>query len=66
MGRPTDYTSDLAVLICSLMAEGKSLRSICEQEEMPGKSTVFRWLADRKEFQEQYARAASARADLFA
>jgi hypothetical protein len=66
MARPTDYTPELAALICAEMAEGKSLRSICEREAMPDKSTVFRWLADRKEFRRQYAHAMAARADLFA
>ena len=66
MARPTDYTPELAAKICALMADGKSLRSICERESMPFKSTVFRWLAERKEFRRKYAHATVARADLFA
>jgi len=44
------------------MAEGESLRSVCRDENMPALSTVFRWLGEHKEFQEQYARARQARA----
>ena len=66
MGRPSDYSPELAVLICARMGEGESLRSICRDDAMPSLSTVFRWLAGDKEFQEQYARAMDARATLLA
>jgi hypothetical protein len=66
MGRPSDYTPELATLICTLMVEGNSLRSICERDGMPDKSTVFRWLAAHRDFQDQYARAMYARADVYA
>lgn len=66
MGRPSDYSSELAVLICARMGEGESLRSICRDDAMPALSTVFRWLAGDREFQEQYARAMDARATLLA
>jgi len=48
------------------MGEGESLRSICRDDAMPALSTVFRWLAGDREFQEQYARAMDARAMLLA
>lgn len=68
MARPTDYTPELAAVICGRLAEGESLRSICADEGMPGKSTVFRWLAseDRKEFRDQYARAREVQAEVLA
>jgi hypothetical protein len=66
MGRPSDYSSELAVLICARTGEGESLRSICRDDAMPALSTVFRWLAGDREFQEQYARAMDARATLLA
>ena len=66
MGRPSDYSPELAVLICTRMGEGESLRSICRDDAMPSLSTVFRWLAADKEFQDQYARAMDARATLLA
>jgi hypothetical protein len=62
MARPSDYSIELASLICSRMAEGESVRSICRDPDMPAASTIFLWLARHSEFTEQYARAAEARA----
>lgn len=62
-GRPSDYSLELADLICERMAEGESLRSICQADDMPNRATVFRWLASNKEFSDQYARACEARAE---
>lgn len=61
-GRPTDYSEDIAAHICSEIAAGRSLRSICEADEMPDKSTVFRWLSKHEVFRDQYARAQEDRA----
>src|SRR6266404_7464278 len=61
MGRPSDYTPELASLICARMAQGESVRSICRDEEMPATSSIFLWLSRHKEFSEQYARALEAR-----
>lgn len=63
VGRPTDYNQDKATLICSRMAEGESLRSICRDESMPALSTVFLWVAKHSEFSEQYRLAMASRAD---
>lgn len=57
MARPTDYNAEIATRICQELAEGRSLRSICRGDEMPGASTVFRWLEEQEAFREQYARA---------
>lgn len=66
MGRPTDFTKDIADQICERLSEGDSLRTICGEEWSPGKSTVFRWLAENKEFRDQYARAREQQAELYA
>lgn len=63
MGRPSDFTQDMADLICERIADGESLRSICSEEGMPNKATVFRWLAAHDVFRDQYARAREAQAD---
>lgn len=63
VGRPTDFTQELADQICSELAEGKSLRSVCLASDMPDKSTVFRWLRSNEEFRDQYARAKEEAAD---
>lgn len=67
-GRPSDYTAEIAAAICERLAQGQSLRWICEAPGMPAKSTVFRWLADDRyaEFRDQYARAREAQADFWA
>jgi len=62
-GRPSDYLPEVAADICSLLADGESLRKVCERPGMPNKATVFRWLAQRDEFRDQYAKATETRAD---
>lgn len=63
MSRPSDYTQELADEICSQLAEGISLRTVCLPDEMPNKSTVFRWLRTHEEFRDQYAKAKESSAD---
>lgn len=63
MGRPTDFNQDVADKICERLADGESLRNICDEEEMPNKATVFRWLAKFTDFSDQYARARETQAD---
>jgi hypothetical protein len=66
MGRPSDYNDDIAADICSKLAEGQSLRTVCLPEDMPSKTSVFRWLAANSEFRDQYARAKVESADAMA
>lgn len=66
MGRPSDYTDEVALEICAQIAEGKSLRSICKAEGLPSLRTVMRWLNEREAFQQQYARAREDQADSLA
>lgn len=40
MGRPTIYSEELALAICTRIAGGETLRSICEDAGMPDKSTI--------------------------
>lgn len=46
-GRPSDYLPEVAADICSLLADGESLRKVCECRGMPSKTSVFRWLAEK-------------------
>jgi terminase small subunit-like protein len=62
-GRPTDYTPELAIGLCSRLADGRSIRSVCSDDDMPDKSTVFRWLATNAVFRDQYELACDARSD---
>lgn len=63
MGRPSEFTQEIADVICERIASGVSLRSIVEADDMPAASTVFKWLSERETFSEQYARAREAQAD---
>jgi hypothetical protein len=66
-GRPTKHSAGLASHICALLAEGKSLREICRDENMPAESTVRLWVVDDRDgFSAQYARAREAQADYWA
>lgn len=58
-GRPTIYTDEMGDEICRRIADGESLRSICEDEHMPSRETVRLWLReDSKEgFFGHHARA---------
>lgn len=65
-GRPTDYTKDTADKICEKISGGLSLRAICAEDGMPARGTVYRWLIENADFQDQYARARDKQADYFA
>lgn len=66
VGRPSLFTAELADIICERLADGESLRSICDDDAMPAKSTVFKWLSQDETFADQYARAREAQADSLA
>jgi hypothetical protein len=61
----TVYTSEIAERICNEIAEGKSLRSVCEELDIP-RRTVRGWvLDDREGFAAQYARARELQMEAF-
>lgn len=65
LGRPSIYTDDLANKICAIIAtSSKSLKKICETDEMPSVSTVLKWLNTNEAFLRQYTRAKEEQADL--
>lgn len=63
LGRPTDYTEELAAAFCSEIAQGKSLRATCKMDGMPSTQTVYNWFNKYPTFIEQYARAKEDSAD---
>lgn len=65
VGRKTTYDQKKADKICELIAQGMSLRSICAESGMPTERTVHRWLIDKEEFCQQYARAREDQADFY-
>jgi hypothetical protein len=66
LGRPSDYSEELAEIICLRLAEGESLRSVCRDDDMPSKQAVLRWLARNDSFRAQYVRAKEEGAEAIA
>lgn len=64
-GRPSVYSEELADEICARIVEGNSARSVCKSLGI-GITTMFRWLREKEEFRQQYARACQERADTLA
>lgn len=64
-GRPTDFSEELAANICERLADGESLKAMCAEEDMPARSTVFRWLSmpEHKSFLDMYTRAREEQAE---
>lgn len=65
-GRPSTYDPHITKVICIRIGEGESLRSICRDEGMPDKSTIFDWLRRHPEFADQYVRAREDQAETMA
>lgn len=63
MARPSSFSQEKADVICERLAKPESLRSICSDDDMPDRTTVFRWLREHDEFRNQYASACDDRAD---
>lgn len=60
-GRPAVYSDPIADEICARLSSGDSLKTICSDETMPARSTVYLWLvANEAGFSDKYARAKSA------
>lgn len=64
MARPTLYSRDIADLVCDRIATcTDGLEVICASEDLPGKTTVYKWVAgDTDGFAERYARAKALQA----
>jgi hypothetical protein len=65
MARPSSYTEEIADRVCSEIAQGKSLVTICSAKDMPCMATIFNWLKseDKSGFLERYARAKQEQAE---
>lgn len=64
-GRPSDYSDELADLICERMIMGKSIRKISEMDDMPCEDSIYTWLAKHPYFSEKYRVAAEHRTNRF-
>lgn len=63
MAYSDEQASAIKAEICERIADGESLRSICDGKDMPNKATIFLWLSQDAVFSDQYARAREAQAD---
>ena len=55
--RRHEYSPEIADLICDRIAGGASLRQICQDANMPARSTIFVWLEEHEEFARSYTLA---------
>jgi hypothetical protein len=65
-GRPSMYSEDIALEICTRLSLGESLRKICIDDHMPVQSVIYVWLNKKPEFAEQYTRAREEQAETHA
>lgn len=63
MGRPTDYSPELRDEICKRISSGNSVHRVSRQDDMPDRSTIYRWLREKPDFKDQYERALKERED---
>lgn len=61
----TTFTQALFDKICDELADGKSLRSVCEKKSMPDRKTFNRWRQSTVELQQQYDRACLDREEAY-
>jgi hypothetical protein len=59
----TRCNPEVATAILMRIADGESLRRICQEPGMPARATVLRWLAADPEFQSAYSRAREHQGD---
>jgi len=62
-GRPTSYSESVADKIVNRMIDGENMVSICRDENMPSRSTVYQWLDANVDFRARCARAREGLAD---
>jgi hypothetical protein len=65
-GRPSDYTPEMADLICLRLSHGETLIQMCRDANMPVQSTVYLWLQQHSDFSEKYQKARQQQADYYA
>ena len=66
LGRPSNYSQELAKDICDRLALGESLASICRDDEMPSHSIIYVWLRNHSDFLDMYTRAREEQAETHA
>jgi hypothetical protein len=66
-GRPSIYSDELALEICTRIGRGQSLKKITDDPNMPDDNTVYKWIhTDVNGFKDKYARACEERSEAMA
>ena len=63
IGRPVEFTEEIADEICWRLTHGEPLVKICKDDHLPHVATIYRWLIRFPAFCEMYARAREDQAD---
>ena len=63
MARPSEFTEEIADILCEEIANGAALYKLCERQDMPSDSAVYRWLENVPAFRDKYARARERQQD---
>jgi hypothetical protein len=66
MGRPSEFSISTMTEICERMSEGRSLRQICEDPEMPARRTILRWVKNDDSAKKLYDAAQEQRMHWYA
>ena len=61
--KPIPFSQEVFDEVCNRLADGRSLRKVCADKDMPGKSAFMDWVKKDEALAEQYARAMELRAD---
>lgn len=61
VGRPTLRTPELVAEFCNRIASGRSIMSVCNDNDMPDSGTIYRWRQECSEFNENIALAREER-----
>jgi|SRR5687767_406597 len=62
-GRPTEYTTELAIEFCNRLIRSASVAEVCRADDMPDRSTIFLWKLQNKggDFLDLYEQAQKVR-----
>jgi hypothetical protein len=60
------FNPTIAEKVCERIAAGESLRAICGDTRMPGRTTISRWLAENEGFQKAMGLARDMQTDSLA
>lgn len=57
IGRPSKYSKRTTLRLCAELSQGRSMREVCKDEDMPDQKTIHAWISRYPDFLLQYTRA---------